>query len=319
MSPPTGQGLQPGQVITDSSINNMLSGFSSCMVDMTGVSIPGLSDNSGPGLGSIMTTMIRSVEKGLTTSFEPIVDLIGIVKNAANPADLATQLTSFASDFQQMSQNPEQFIINQLLEPVTTNMTIPIPNPTIMPQILLDLISGKALSDILSGINFTSAENILLPPKFQTFMQNNEQQANVILSGITGLISGAMHLIMIPIQAMIQFFIAFVKMILDAINPTDIVSFIGQWSNPVKGLMTMLGKIFGDVVGSISSSLFPGISTSGITSAVTGIFTGELDRNAIKSLIPTLGPAGGLLGMTNCSIEWTISFIEQVPTLILST
>ena len=302
-----------GQVISTNALDDMITKFDGCMVDVTGSSIPGLSGSTiqGPGLGSVMTTMIRTVEKGLTTSFEPFVDLISIVKNAANPAALISDVASFANDLQQITQNPEQFIINKLIDPITQNMSIPIPSPTTFITIITDFISGQSLDKILAGITF-SGSTIIEPQKFQDFAQKNEDQANTILSNIGKIISGMLKFLMIPIQAIISFFKAFIALIVKALS--DVVGFVAQWINPIKGLMTMLGTILGTVVGQLSSSLFPSSlpntqSTSGITSAIVGLFTGS--ANSINITPTSLDLATSTLSAVTSDFNKSISDLNN--------
>ena len=141
------------EVLTNNDIDTEITAFNNCSIDLSGFNIPGI---NMPGLGSLIATFIRTIEAGLTTSFEPFLQLIQMVKDIPS---LPGKITSFISDFNELLTDPINFIIKKLIDPIIKNFTMPIPSIKILTQFLLGTID-------LKSIDFTIPSNILIPAKF---------------------------------------------------------------------------------------------------------------------------------------------------------
>ena len=301
------------EIITPEAFSKMLKKFDDNMKDLTGVSIPEVSNIDVPGLGSIITVIMRIIEMGLTTSFEPIVKLVEIVKDLKTLPD---KLIQFISEWDSVFKDPVTFIINKILEPLIKYIVLPLPSVKILIQVLMGQIS-------LSDVDWSKKENLLLPPKFLA-LPDYEERLKVISSG-PKFITSMMGFVLIPLKVIIAFFKAFISKLVDALNITKIVVFIKEWINPVEGLMKMLGEIFGTVIGGVASSLFS-MDKSSIEDIIKMV-KDNFSINIVKSFKtifndpktpPPLKMIQGFFSMMAAMIEMIIGFIFQIPSLIFS-
>ena len=295
------------EVLTNNDIDTEITAFNNCSIDLSGFNIPGI---NMPGLGSLIATFIRTIEAGLTTSFEPFLQLIQMVKDIPS---LPGKITSFISDFNELLTDPINFIIKKLIDPIIKNFTMPIPSIKILTQFLLGTID-------LKSIDFTIPSNILIPAKFAIIAPTVQAE---ILKNLNLIIPKMLDFLLIPAKVMIGFFSAFVKLILDALSVDKLPAFVAKWLTPIEGLMDMIGKLFGTVIGAIISTFTP-VDISSILpliiSYITGIFTGVSDRALFKKLSlenPVFGSIKGIIATLQCFIEIVIDFIKKFPGLFI--
>lgn len=305
------------EIITDSALNNMIENFHESLNECTtGVPFTGIDQ---PGLSSIIATIIRVIEKGITSAFEPVLVLVEMVKNLITlPADLI----QFVSDWAPVFSDPIGTVIEFLLQPLIKNIVLPLPS---IPNLIGLLLGTKTVTDI----DWSKSSNILLPPKVKALDEDTQKKLIKLLEIPNYINNIFVKFILMPLQMMIEFFVGFITKVADALNPTKIVEFITDWvPNPVNGLMTMFSDIFGPIIANVGASI------SGATDEekeqmiqptidiVTETFQGNIpckEELAQKEAEhPALKKITGFLMFVINLIVWVIGFLPQLPQLLFS-
>lgn len=296
------------KIISDDALNLAIADFNKTMKSISSFNIPPI---NMPGLGTYMAVVIRTVEKGLTTSFEPFLKLVEIVKDIPKLPDT---LKDFVNNFQEITKDPIGFIVKLMIEPISENFAMPIPSP----GVIIGILSG---TQKISEIDFDNPSNIIQTAPFSKLPS---AEKNSILKLIKTIMPKMIEFLLLPAKIMINFFLGFVKLIVDALDPSKLPDFVSQWSNPVKGIMEMIGKIFGEVIGGVIGTFIPVDISSAIPkliSFITGLFTGESTISKFKKMVKEdklFSLLSGFVGLFIGIIEWMKKFIIEFPKLFLS-
>jgi len=287
------------EIITTEALNESIAALGVCMgEDLPGFTLPALDE---PGLGNILLVMIRTFEKGLTTTFEPILWLKEIITEyATDPVQFPIKLAELAVDMAEIFPDPIGWIVEKIVEPVSANITIPLVLP-------------------IAGLEIAIDEKYTQLPEEAQAMMDKMLEIPEAMPKIIGFI-------MMPINVILGFLTAFMGLFAEIItNVTEIVTFLTDWTvNFVDSLLGMIGTIFGEVVSVIGATFFPpGVEVPAnlaetVTLLITDIFTGNfLNLDKYKELCPNLSMIEGFIVMIKCFINWVLTFILEFPALFL--
>jgi hypothetical protein len=315
-------GIDP-VIISENQIQAQLNILQQCLIK-EGISIDLNIDQ--PGLGALLHTLIRTLEKSITTPLQPIIALVRIVLDALSKGLNAItffvdKIKDFIKGITELIENPFDFALGELLAPIINNINIPFPNAEGIMQIITGRISLKDIdwSKWLKQGKIIIPERLKDKPKIVenilSVFQFNGSDTNAFLKII--------QILLMPFK----FVFSLLKTILTLVKDisTNLIKTVQTITeilmNPVKWLidliMDLLGSLIADVVLQLTPSEPPNIPDflKRIKELVLNLFTNKdfdfkkwLDNlpQPIKLIIQ---PVVAFIKIIKCTILWFISIL----------
>ena len=316
-------GIDP-VIISENQIQAQLNILQQCLIK-EGISIDLNIDQ--PGLGAFLHTLIRTLEKSITTPLQPIIALVRIVLDALSKGLNAItffvdKIKDFIIGITELIENPFDFALGELLSPIINNINIPFPNAEGIMQIITGRISLKDIdwSKWLKEGKIIIPERLKDKPKIVenilSVFQFNGSDTNAFLKII--------EILLMPFK----FVFSLLKTILTLVKDisTNLIKSVQTITeilmNPVKWLidkiMDLLGSLIADVVLQLIPSDPPNIPDflKRIKELVLNLFTNKdfdfkkwLDNlpQPIKLIIQ---PVVAFIKIIKCTILWFISILN---------
>lgn len=249
------------QIISDDALQSELNKINICLKN-SGVDLS--LDISSPGLGALLTTLIRSMEKSLIASYEPFIALVNVVVESlkagvnAIPTFLE-KITKVLSGITELLSGAPlsfiDFIVNKIIEPITENINIPFFSASALIEIILNFISGLSLDDIINDIKINSESwfssgKIIIPQKIINKGNNAIKNAKKFIVECTDAFMRLLNLLILPIN----FAMKLIEKVLKTVSElaTDLIKTIKSLfeiiSNPVQWVIEFISDIIGDIV-----------------------------------------------------------------------
>lgn len=294
-----------------------------------------------PGLGALIATLIRSIEKAIISAYEPIIALVSVVKEAIDAGlnainvflekivKIVEAITEILSD---LPISIIEFIVNKILEPITKNINIPFPNV----QGIIEIISGKVSLLNIDWRKWLEEGKLTIPQKLKDKGQEKIDQVMTLfdsLDGVGAAFLKILELLLFPlkfaiktIEAVLRKTAELVKNLFDAIN--EIVSLV---SNPVQFVLDFIAGIFADVLAPIIQKFVPNLNTEDIEAFVakfkeliSSIFAiGAIKINIdewIEQLPPPLKAifkqVSAFIKLIQCFIFWLVGLLSNPQTIL---
>ena len=300
------------EILSENQVNSIIKSLSDCIETKSGIGFK-IPDINAPGLGNFLLVVIRIIEKGITTTFEPFATLIELVKNynPIIPSNIPTfldKIKDLIAKIVEMVKNPVEFIINLLLEPVIKNFTIPL------------IINFKMFG--LPDFEFKIESE-----KFKDLEKEKREQIKEYISNTKEFIEQLAKFIILPIKIMIEFFISAVEMLAKIVTDTvnAALDLFTKFTS-VDGIISIITDFFKTAIMKISIKI-PDILgftinkidelINGITEYLDTIFSLKLpDIKAINIKYPEFSKISGLIVMLGCIVTWIINLIPVLPKLL---
>lgn len=294
-----------------------------------------------PGLGSLIATLIRSIEKAIISAYEPIIALVGVVKEAIDAGLNAInvfleKIVKIVEAITEILSNLPisiiEFIVNKILEPITKNINIPFPNV----QGIIEIISGKVSLLNIDWRKWLEEGKLTIPQKLKDKGREKIDQVMTLfdsLDGVGAAFLKILELLLFPlkfaiktIEAVLNKTVELVKNLFDAIN--EIVSLI---SNPVQFVIDFIAEIFADVLAPIIQKFVPNLNTEDIEAFVakfkeliSSIFSIGAVKINIDEWIEQLPQplkaifkqVGAFIKLIQCFIFWLVGLLGNPQTIL---
>ena len=315
-------GIDP-VILSDNDIDNELKKIQNCLLNEN-ISINLNSDE--PGLGALITTLIRTLEKTITTSFQPIIAIIRLVLEAIdtnNPLSyFINQVGNIANGIVELIQNPFNFIIEELLSPIIENINVPFPNA----EGILEIITGQINIKDINWKKWLDDNKIIIPEKFKdrpkiienilSLYEFNGSPSNGIMK--------LLEVLLLPFKMVISLLETILNLAKDfVLNVVKAIKGVIEiLTNPVKFFIDLISEILGGIVGDIALSLVPfevpnvNELINKVKEMVNALFTdSNFNFNNWFDSIPNelklpLQPIIAFLKVFKCTILWFISLIN---------
>lgn len=294
-----------------------------------------------PGLGALIATLIRSIEKAIISAYEPIIALVGVVTEAIDAGlnaisvfvnKIVDVVEAIAELLSNLPLSIIEFIVNKILEPITKNINIPFPNV----QGIIEIISGKVNLIDIDWRKWLQEGKLTIPQKLKDKGQEKIDQVMTLfdsLDGVGAAFLKILELLLFPlkfaiktIESVLRKTAELAKNLFDAIN--EIVSLI---SNPVQFVLDFIAGIFADVLAPIIQKFVPNLNTEDIEAFVakfkeliSSIFAiGAIKINIdewIEQLPPPLKAifkqVGAFIKLIQCFIFWLVGLLGNPQTIL---
>lgn len=316
-------GIEP-VLISENQMQAQLNILQQCLIK-EGISID--LDINQPGLGALLHTLIRTLEKSITTSFQPIIALVRIVLDALSKGLNAItyfvdKIKDFIKGIIKLIENPFDFTLGELLAPIINNINIPFPNT----QGIMEIITGRISLKEIDWSKWLKEGKIIIPERLKdkpkiienilSVFQFNGSDSNAFLKII--------EILLMPFK----FVFSLIKTILTLVKDisTNLIKSVQTITeilmNPIKwtiDLITdLLGSLIADVVLQLTPSDPPDIPDflKRIKEMIIGLFTNKdfdfkkwLDNlpQPIKLIIQ---PVIAFIKIIKCTMLWFISILN---------
>lgn len=319
------------QLITDNQIQAQINRLVECLQE-AGIDLREININL-PGEGSFIKTIIRAIEAGIITSFEPIIALINIIIEAIQAGISAPSvfidrivtviegITNLLADF---PLSVIDFIVNKLIKPITDNINIPFPSTEIIIDILF---RGVSIND-LNWKQLFQERKLIIP---EVLLNLPEEELNKILlifesfEDSEPIFIKIIDVLLFPIKFAISLIQSVVDIVTDLVeNLFDaIAKVIEIATGPVEFVIELIADIFGSVIlefipGDIKD--IPGFAGK-FLQLIIDLFSGkniniaEWIDNLPEILKAPFSLIGNLLQLISCLISWLLGLLT--PTIIL--
>jgi hypothetical protein len=294
-----------------------------------------------PGLAALIATLIKSIEKAIITSFEPIIALISVVKEAIDAGLNAInvfleKIVKVVEAITELLSNLPisiiEFIVNKIIEPIMKYINIPFPSI----QGIIEILSGSISLGNIDWDKWLLEGKLVIPQKLKDKGQEKVDQVMTLFKSINGLgvaFLKILELLLFPIKFAIGVIEAVLNKagelaenLFDAI--AEIVSLIG---NPVQWLLDFIAGIFADILAPIVIEFIPNINVENIQAfiakfkeLIASIFKIGAIRIDIDKWIENL-PTGlreifkqivAFIKLIQCFIFWLVGLLN--PQTVLS-
>jgi hypothetical protein len=325
------------KLIQDSALQGELDKISECLkksgIDLT-------IDLSVPGLGALIATLVRTIEKAIVSSFEPLIALISTVMEALDAGieaitvfieKVAKLVSAIAELLANLPMSIIEFIVNKIIEPIIKNINIPFPSIEALIQILTFQIK---LPDI-DWDDWYKKGWLIIPQKLidkgKKFVDEALQLFKSVADGIAAAFLKIIELLMFPIKIamdLIKKVVEFVSGLVTNIFDT-IKSLLEIIKNPVQWVLDFIGDLFADILSGIMA-LFVAIEIPDLNEFKKWVkeFIGKLFKigsikfdidewlkevpEPYKSILETII---GFLKLLQCFILWIISLLSPATIL----
>lgn len=291
-------------IIDDSLLNSFIKQINICQKENGGgFDIP---ETDVPGLGNILMTFIRVVEKGFTTMFLPILELKDLIlKYLIKPPKFISEITSYASKIANFLSSPIEFLLNELIEPISENVNIPLQ---------LDL------SSLFPGISVNVEKGFLKLPK------ETQDRIKTMLSVSSEYFQKLLEFILFPLKVLTGLIEALAKLISDALSspitkiPELVINFTTNFVNSVIDIITnLLGNVLKPILNSIVPSGFENIEKliSDVKELIIKSLKGTLTVEFVEKKKKENSDFNKVFGFVNiiiCFMKTFLAFIVMFPT-----
>jgi hypothetical protein len=236
--------------------------------------------------------------------FKPILELKELIlKHLIKPPRFISKIAEYANEIAEAISNPIEYILNELIEPISENINIPL---------------SLDLSALLPGFKVNVDKGFLKLPK------ELQELINKMLS--QEYFDKLLEFILFPIKLMTGMFEALAKLIAQALAspvakiPQLVIDFTANFVNGVIGLITdLLGSILEPIFNSIVPGGFENINKliSDVKEMIVKALTGKLDIEFVKKKRKESKDFDKVFGFINiiiCFMKAILVFIVMFPT-----
>jgi hypothetical protein len=222
-------------------------------------------DIDEPGLGSLIATLIKAIEKAIIAAYEPIIALVNIVTEAIEAGVNAVSvflekiqkvINAIAELVSNFPQSIIEFIINKIVEPIAKYINIPFPSISG----ILEIILGRVKLVDIDWEKWLAEGKLIVPEKLKAKGEEKVKQVLTLFQSFNGLQAAflkLLELLLFPIKFAIKAIEGIVRKVqqlvtnlFKAIN--EIVEIV---SNPVQYVLEFIAEIFAIVLTPIVESI----------------------------------------------------------------
>lgn len=318
------------QLITDNQIQTQINKLQECL-ESAGIGLRE-TDINLPGEGSFIKTIIRAIEAGIITSFEPLIALINVIVEAVNagiraPKVFIEKIVNVVNGITELLSGLPlsiiDFIVNKILGPIVDNINIPFPST----EILIDISFGRINIQDINWKDLLDKQLLIIPP---TLLKIPTDKLNEILLifesfGDSPIFTKIIEVLLFPIDFAIGLIESVINIVSDLVTNlfSAIEKIVEIASGPVEFVIDLIGEIFGNVI----LKFIPDDITVSIgfkdkfIELIKDFFSG-IDINISKWIdnLPDFLKTpfriiGNLLQLISCIIKWLLGLLT--PSTIL--
>lgn len=305
-----------------------------------------------PGIAAFIATMIRSIEKALLTSFEPLVALFNVILDSLKAGlkaipvffDKIVKVVTGLKDL--LLPDPItgiiNFIVGKIIQPIIDNINIPFPSIPTMIELIFNSItlSKSEYEKWITNIDFNKwleSGKILISTKLQGGGKKTKEAVErglTLFQKVEGFEKPAFLKLLEVLLMPIKFCFELIKKIIDLVtglvtNLFDAISnMLKILSNPVQFVLDLIAGIFSDVLSAILNVLFEFEDKEKIEKTfntyILNLFNLTAPKIDIKEWIKTLPPEiaavfnsiSGFINFISSFLTWFIGLISKPAALL---
>jgi hypothetical protein len=323
------------QIISEQGLRTEINKIAECLKG-SGVELE--VDPDQPGLGALIATLIRAIEKALIAAYEPLIALVNVVTEALKagvraPIVFIDKIVDLTSGLAELLANLPisiiEFIIERILQPIAENILIPFPGAAA----LLEILTGRVKLAEINWQEWLASGKLVIPEKLRA---RGESVVNQVLTlfqsqhGLPPAIIKIFELLLFPfkfaigvLESVIDFVQGLVSNIFKAV--AELANIVGD---PVGWLIGFIADIFAQVLLPIVSLFIP-VKIDDLVSfgnrfaeLIGRLFSGlgSFDLNSwLAGLLPEeRAPFEAILGfirVLRCLIIWLVGLLNPATIL----
>ncbi len=252
------------ELIPEEGLQAQIDKLVSCLKD-SGIEID--IDINEPGLGSLIATLIRSIEKAIIAAYEPIIALVKVVIEAIDAGinaatvfldKISNVINAIGELLSGLPLSIIEFIVNKIVEPITKNINIPFPSI----EGILDIILGKESLISIDWEKWLEEGKLIIPESLKAKGEEKVKQVLTLFQSFNGLLPPflkILEVLLFPIKFAIGAIEGIISKVQDLVTNLfdaigEIVDLIGD---PVGFVLDFIADIFSNVLAPIIQNLIP--------------------------------------------------------------
>jgi hypothetical protein len=322
------------QIISESGLRVEIEKIAECL---RGAGIDLEIDSDQPGLGALIATLVRAIEKAIITAYEPIIALIRVVTEALAagvraPIVFIEKITGVVSGLSELLSGLPgsiiEFVISKILEPIVNFIMLPFPSTAALVEILL----GRVKLEEIDWNAWLADGRLVIPPKLRQLGDRVVKPVLTLFQSHNGLppaILKIFELLLFPFK----FAIGVLTSVVDKVEGLvkNIFEAIGELleigSDPVAWILDFIAGIFATTLLPIVTLFIPApignlaLFTEKFRELVVLLFTGgKIDPWLQQLPQPLRGIFDLIIGfikLLGCFIQWLVGLLSPATILAL--